>query len=430
MTVQHASKTGTVPSRPPLPHFSRSQRVVQTLSAALLSPLSKALILPLLLATILFLAMVQTQNEPVGPPLDGLSRTVYRAAFFVNLPVRILMLKLAPRALRFASWEELACSSLITSYGLTGLLCLARAHRRHRARKRQESGKAPRSTRRAFLIRSANGIALTGAAGVGGYTSLIAPQRLRVQRDEIPIRDLPPGLDGLRICHITDTHHGPFIAQSYLEEMVEQANALKPDLFVLTGDYVHDTPHAIPVGIGVFEGLRAPLGTLAVLGNHDHWEGAKRCREYFQRIGVPLIDNQRRFLTPDGFTDAPMPDQSLCIAGVGDLWAGRVLLKSTLEDVPEATPRIVLSHNPDVAERMSGTHRVDLMMSGHTHGGQVDFPVLGTLIVPSRYGSKYAGGLCQAPHCRVLVSRGVGMAVMPVRFCVPPEIGLVTLRRG
>ena len=112
---------------------------------------------------------------------------------------------------------------------------------------------------------------------------------------------------------------------------------------------------------------------------------------------------------------------------MGDLWEDRVSFNDALAGVPEDMPRIVLSHNPDVAETMPAGFRVDLMCAGHTHGGQVWVPTLGTPIVPSRYGSKYAGGLVQGPHCRVLVSRGVGMAILPVRFRVRPELVVIDL---
>jgi hypothetical protein len=104
-------------------------------------------------------------------------------------------------------------------------------------------------------------------------------------------------------------------------------------------------------------------------------------------------------------------------------------LRKTLEGVSESMPRIVLAHNPDTAETVPPGVRVDLMCSGHTHGGQVSLPLVGTPIVPSEYGSRYAGGLCLGPSCPVVVSRGVGMAILPVRFRVPPEIGVIELVR-
>ena len=217
--------------------------------------------------------------------------------------------------------------------------------------------------------------------------------------------------------------------QEPLERVVALANRLEPDLAVLAGDYVHRSHKAIGPGIGVFAKLRARLGTVAVLGNHDHWEGAGACREAFQRIDVPLLDNAHLYLTQEGLWDEPVRGRSLCIAGVGDLRADTVSFDAALRGVPRATPRIVLSHNPDTAETIGPKHRVDLMLAGHTHGGQVRIPGLGAVAHTSRFGAKYSGGLCAGPYCPMIISRGVGLAGVPLRFGVPPELVLVTLTR-
>jgi hypothetical protein len=209
-------------------------------------------------------------------------------------------------------------------------------------------------------------------------------------------------------------------------------NAEQPDLVLLTGDYVHQTPSAIPDGIAVLTELKSRLGSLAVLGNHDHWEGTEACRAEFVRHGLPLIDNQRVFLSARGLSEQPV-GPCLAICGVGDLWEDSVDPEKALQDVPADCPRLLLSHNPDVAELIPNRFprlRFDLQLSGHTHGGQVSFPGVGTPIVPSAYGPRYAGGLVQGPAWPVVVSRGVGLTVLPVRFRVPPEVGLITLRRG
>ena len=122
--------------------------------------------------------------------------------------------------------------------------------------------------------------------------------------------------------------------------------------------------------------------------------------------------------------------EGLCLAGVGDLWTDRQLYARALAGVPGTTPRLLLSHNPDIAEErafVSSGFRVDLMLSGHTHGGQIYIPGLGTPILPSRYGQKYAQGLVQGPTCPVFVSRGLGTALLPLRVGVPPEIAVIEL---
>lgn len=262
---------------------------------------------------------------------------------------------------------------------------------------------------------------------MGGYATFIEPLSLRVRRYDIPVRGLPRELNGLRIVQISDTHHGPFIPLSQIEFAIERANALMPDLVVLTGDYVHRTSRAVPGGVGVMKQIRARLGVAAVLGNHDHWEGAGACRGEFERAGIPLVDNVRLFLTPEGLGQAPQPGRSLCVAGVGDLWEDDVNFERALQGVDPSIPRVLLSHNPDTAELVPPGIRIDLMFSGHTHGGQVRLPVVGAPLAPTRYGAKYLGGLCHGPVSPVIVSRGVGMAGLPLRLAVPPEIGLIVL---
>ena len=151
------------------------------------------------------------------------------------------------------------------------------------------------------------------------------------------------------------------------------------------------------------------------------------------RAGVRMIDNARVWVDPATrrLTESETPG-ALALVGLGDLSEDGVRVDAAFAGVASATPRVVLAHQPDTAEldelRGGGRPRMDLMLSGHTHGGQVRIPFLGTPIVPSNYGQKYAGGLVKGPACPVLVSRGVGLSVLPIRLGVPPEIGLVVLR--
>lgn len=380
--------------------------------------------------------------QPVGVLL-------YRVAYLAVLPVHVVVGAVSP-PVEF-HWPTLnwVASSYLTPPLLWALLhgylrirprtrisalLWARLRRRSRPAPSPSSAAANGSreapSRRQVLAGAAWGAAWTAGAGAGVYAVAIEPSLLRVRRYDVAIRGLPRALEGLRLVHISDTHYGPFVSRPFLESAIDRANELGPDLALLTGDYIHRSPERIEPGIGIFAGLRPRIGTLAVLGNHDHWEGARACREAFRKIGIPLVDNARRFVTPEGLTaDAPRAGvPALCIAGIGDYWEGEVSFADALGGVPASTPRILLSHNPDAAERVPGDMRVDLMMCGHTHGGQIRLPLLGTPLVPSAYGAKYAGGMCRGPHCDVLVSRGVGLTILPLRFRVPPEIGLVTLR--
>ncbi len=368
--------------------------------------------------------------------LETVARVLYRAAFFIILPARGIVGMFIPQQGHHWPVEHLIISCLATPFLYwmgwhAGRYLWKRfRHRVGEVFERPLPTRPHELSRRQFLARSTAGVVGVAWSGIGGYASMVAPQRLEIAEYTMGVRDLPKAFEGLRIVQISDTHYGPYNSMPYLLDAAEKANALDGDLVFFTGDYTHHTPRSVDPGITMLDQFEARLGRVAVLGNHDHWEGVETCKAAFRRIDVPLIDNGRLFLTPDGIQSEPVPGESICLAGVGDLWEDDVRMDKALHGVPAGMPRLVLSHNPDVAEEMDGDHRVDIMFSGHTHGGQVQVPGLGPPIVPSRYGTKYRGGLCEGPHCPVVVSHGIGVAFMPVRLGVPPDIGLITLKRA
>ncbi|MBL4809349.1 MAG: metallophosphoesterase [Phycisphaerales bacterium] len=287
-------------------------------------------------------------------------------------------------------------------------------------------------SRRAFLTNSTFGGVAVVAAGAPGYATLVEPWSIQVREYSIPVEGLPESLRGLRIVQVADTHLGPRIPEWFVVQAYEMALGLRPDLVVLTGDHVHD---------GVKENRRAaelcrPLveacSVLGVLGNHDWWGDGDGLSKMLSEVGVRMIDNDRVWVDPATRSVVEVdPGDGIALVGLGDLTDGVVNIGTAFRDVKPETARVVLAHNPDTAEieglTRVGSPRVDLMISGHTHGGQVRIPFLGTPIVPSLYGSKYAGGLVEGPAFAVLISRGVGMSMLPVRVGVPPEIGVITL---
>ncbi len=296
-------------------------------------------------------------------------------------------------------------------------------------------------SRRRFAI--TGGVAVLGVGGgaASAYATLVEPWLLAVRRRRIAIRDLPGALEGLRLVQVSDTHFGSRVPSDLIREAVAQTVGLKPDLVLLTGDYIHHRADEVGPAAELLAPLvsAAPLGAIGVLGNHDWWGDGPGMRRALESVGVRMLDNRRMFLcarTRALLANEPT-GESLCIAGVGDLEEDAVDLRAALSGVRGSTPRLLLSHNPDVAEHPEfsrlcpgGAHRVDLMLSGHTHGGQVNLPLVGPLVVPSRYGQKYAGGLVAGPAFPVLVSRGVGMSLIPVRINCPPEIVQVILVRA
>lgn len=383
---------------------------------------------------VLLVCIAPSEYFFVPMAVEAPARFIYRIAYFIVLPFRALVvMHLLPHVDHHWSAPHTLLTCLGTPFFLYALWkagARAWARLRRRVAKAPAPGRGGATSRRTFLLASGGAVGGLAVGGTGAYAVLIAPQRLQVRQYEIPIRDLPKALDGLRLIHVSDTHYGPFVYLSYLEGVVDQVNALAGDIVVLTGDYVHRSTKAIGPGIAIFAKIQSRYGSVGVLGNHEHWEGPERCREAFKQAGVPLIDNARRFLSRDGFHDDATRGDSLCIAGVGDLWEDEVSFDKAFHGVPPGMPRVVLSHNPDTAEAIGERHRVDLMCSGHTHGGQVRLP----LIVPyrgrSRYGRKYLGGVCQGPRCPVVVSRAVGVAGVPIRFRVEPELVDIRLKRA
>jgi uncharacterized protein len=344
---------------------------------------------------------------------------------------RLLHLHFRPEQ-RFDEWLAwLACG--VPVYFLIGYFSalLWRCLTPPGAPSRPTPGSAPqtRPTRRRFLGTAVK-LAAAGA-GVGfGYALVAEPRWFVVTRRTLPVCGLPPELDGLRLAQLTDIHHGPWLSLDYVHQVVDTANALRPDLVLLTGDYVSDSPRYIEPVVGELARLRPKIGSVAVLGNHDWYEDAELTRQELTRIGVPLLDNTRLVLTPERLL-SPDAVTGLALCGVGDLWTSHQDYRAALGELPRAMPRLLLSHNPDVAEeeafRRSGL-RVDYMISGHTHGGQIQVPFMGTPVVPSRYGQKYASGLVWGPACPVFVCRGIGLSVLPLRLGVSPEIAVLELK--
>ena len=274
-------------------------------------------------------------------------------------------------------------------------------------------------SRRGFLKL---GIIFGGAALLDGF--VIEPKHLVVEAMEIPVEGLPRAFDGFSICQVSDVHHSPFVGLGYIERVVEKANSLAPDLVALTGDYIETDKEYMAPAIKALGNLRARHGTVAVLGNHDYFIGRDFTRDVITSNGITLLENSQRIIEMGG--------GALCIAGTEDLLEGAPDAGTSLEGVPQEVPRVLLTHHPDYCEELPEDLRVDVVLAGHTHGGQVRIPFSIAPIVPSRYGQKYSGGLVTLGKgknpARVYVSRGVGVVTVPVRFNCPPEITLIRLK--
>lgn len=271
--------------------------------------------------------------------------------------------------------------------------------------------------RRTFL-KAATAAAVPAAPLAAGGYSLYEAGSVRIERPTLPVPNLPPAFEGLRVAFLADLHHGPNVGLPFVASVVRTTLALDPDLILLGGDYVGKDGRYVGPCFEVLSGLRAPLGVFGVLGNHDYWHGLAETRAGMRAAGVAELTNAGVWLERGS--------GRLRLAGVDDLWCGSPNLLSALGDAGRDDATLVLSHNPDYCETLRDP-RVGLVLSGHTHGGQVVIPGYGSPVVPSRYGQKYLRGLVRAPYTNVYVSRGLGTSGPAVRLNSPPELTLMTL---
>lgn len=233
--------------------------------------------------------------------------------------------------------------------------------------------------------------------------------------------DLAPEFDGYRIALVTDLHHGAAVPGRWLFRVARCVDELAPDLVLLGGDFVSHARRDLRGLDEIIARFRAPDGTLAVLGNHDHWVDPDAVSESITRGGARLLMNQHILIRRGSGT--------LAVGGVDDFAHGAVRPDEALGAVPLHIPRILLSHNPDLIEYLPVDLRVDIMLSGHTHNGQAHLPLIGPITAPSQFGRKYLHGLKQVGHTWLYVSAGIGSAWVP-RWGNPPELPIIRLIRA
>ena len=270
-------------------------------------------------------------------------------------------------------------------------------------------------SRRSFLK---GGALLGGGLLLEGF--VVEPRMVDIVETTVRINGLPAELGGFRVCQITDVHHSYVVGLEYIRKVVEEANRLSPDLVVLTGDYIDADRKYMAPSIEALSYLKARCGTLAILGNHDHFTGSGYAEDVIASHKIPLLRNSHIYIESKG--------SALCVAGVADFLEDTPDASVALKGVDPSVPRLLLSHHPDYAEALPAGERVDLVISGHTHGGQVRLPFGHAPVMPSSYGQKYSGGLVKLDRgTQVYVSRGIGVSLIPVRFNCPPELTLIKL---
>lgn len=283
--------------------------------------------------------------------------------------------------------------------------------------------------RRAEYVLSRRAFALGGLAGAlaaGGLTAseiyrarYVYPYRPILERIELTLPPEHPDLAGMTIAFITDTHVGPFIGVEDLERAVALLDGEAPDLVLLGGDYVSESPRYTRETTDILAAVisAAPLGGYGVLGNHDLSISKTRIQEEFGRVGIPILRNEAAEVRYKG--------ASLYIGGIDETLLGDDQPGDTFAQIPDGAAGIALWHEPEFAE-LAAAQGAFAQLSGHTHGGQVRLPGIGPIGLPI-HGKRYVIGKGVADGMPIYTSRGVGVYRPPARYNCPPEVTLITL---
>ena len=280
-------------------------------------------------------------------------------------------------------------------------------------------------SRRQFLARATYTYAAAGL-GLSGYGIWGAERLPSITRRTLVLPDLPPGLDGLRIAHISDVHAGIHMSGAKMAAIVQQTNALHPDLIVQTGDMIDISPSFIPDYVRAFRDLHAPLGVVTVLGNHDRYTGEEAVVRGVRDAGQTFVKNGVHVVEHRG--------AALALVGINDprSWRADDPQDDDLDEALRVAPpsedafRILLAHRPGAFDG-AAPRRIPLTLAGHIHGGQFYLPVVGWS--PGRLITKYVMGHFAQGTSQLYVSRGIGVVGIPLRVFVPPEIALFELTR-
>ena len=275
-------------------------------------------------------------------------------------------------------------------------------------------------SRRQFL-RGTLALPLIGVSAASAYATLIEPYDYLISQTDVYINDLPERFENYRITQLTDIHHSRILGIDEVRRVVQLAQQTKPDMFVLTGDYSTSYRRYIEPCTEALGALSAPEGVWAVLGNHDHYTDAELTIRALKRQRITVLDNQN--------TSLRRGSDTIQLSGVDDWTWNAADWTKAFAGLNNTVPTVLLSHQPNVLE-FEQTRNVSLILSGHTHGGQIRLPWLGT---PAKFATKdlrFAQGLFRHNDVQLYVSAGTGVIGLPIRFGVRPEIAVLRLKRA
>ena len=247
------------------------------------------------------------------------------------------------------------------------------------------------------------------------YSLFVEPNRLVVTHYVISDKEL----SGIRIAFLSDFHIKPY-QEKRLERIVELVNTENPDIILSVGDFVaghtHNSTMPIENIAKYLSKMKSKYGFYTTLGNHDGWYGSEKITKALEQNGIHVLANENLKLNIDGKT--------IYLAGIEDMMTGNADIQSTLSKTQ--TPAILLSHTPDIFPKV--WENVSLTLAGHTHGGQIRIPLLGSIFTASKYGNKYAKGYIVERGKKIIITTGIGVSVLPIRFNCLPEIVIINFQ--
>jgi predicted MPP superfamily phosphohydrolase len=258
-----------------------------------------------------------------------------------------------------------------------------------------------------------------GSLGLAALTVLTRHRRVRIRTVTVRLPRLPSAFDGYRILHMSDVHVGPMVPPERVVRWVEKANRLEPDLVALTGDYIVTGTEYHRAAASALSGLHAKDGVFASMGNHDYFGDGEAMARALCEAGLTVLRNRGLVIRRQG--------SELYLAGVDDTWSELADVPAAMAGRPAGAATVLLAHDPDLLPE-AARHGVDLMLSGHTHGGQIGIPLLAKQLNFSRPITRLTAGIYREARTTLYVTRGVGTTFIPLRVGVPPELAVIVLR--
>lgn len=279
----------------------------------------------------------------------------------------------------------------------------------------------PTISRRKFLKISGAAV-IASMVSVPLYSFFFERFWLDINKIQLSFPQLPPSFSGMKIVHFSDLHLGAFFDVDHLQKIVNHINSLKPDLICFTGDLVEDGTEILDKSIPILQQLHAPLGKIAIFGNHDYRIGKQQdVEDALKQSGFVFLQNNH--------TSINLLGEKIYVAGTDDMFGGGSDIPKAIEGIPANQFTILLAHEPDLAD-IAVQHWIHLQLSGHSHGGQIRVPFVGALFTPDG-AKKYIDGLFpfRDSNFKLYVNRGIGTTALPFRFHCRPELTMITLTK-